>query len=575
MSRIITPVSNSQTFDQWVAATNNVIQAFLTTVTLASNTAGDLSSGNGFITGLFGANTLIATSIRGGNVALSDVLTISSNVNFSGAQANIVANVYITAANIALATNSSVTPVTITSNGSFSRTTIAGDSLNVSSNVAFSGVAFYLPSGNTAQRPAGSAGLFRYNTDTSLLEIYNGSWLTLSAFANGVVTAGLVSFAGNANIAANNVQAAIIETYNEKVSLSGDNMTGNLVINQNGTTLPIGRTGTVLQVASPDGVPGVVSIESFANVAHFVGRRADGLNSAKTALANDDIILSLSAHGYDGNTYLANSDGAIEIRANENLSNTGHGSKVVINLSPIGSTTKTQVLTLTSTLMNVAAAVTFSGNAAVGGNLTVTGVMSGNGVNITTVNAAFLEGHNSGYFSNQAANAAFLSSGVVPAAQIASTGTANSTTWLRGDQAWTALPVGNVASLNTANVSDYRANVASKVLQTDQVWAAAAEVALTDAATIAVDMNAFLNATVTLGGNRTLGNPTNAKPGQAGYIRLNQDGSGSRVITYDTNYKFAGGIKPALSGTAGAIDILYYQVVTSSFIVCSLSRALS
>ncbi len=55
--------------------------------------------------------------------------------------------------------------------------------------------------------------------------------------------------------------------------------------------------------------------------------------------------------------------------------------------------------------------------------------------------------------------------------------------------------------------------------------------ALTDASTIAVDMSVGNNFSVTLGGNRTLGNPTNLTAGQSGVIFITQDGTGSRTLT--------------------------------------------
>lgn len=100
---------------------------------------------------------------------------------------------------------------------------------------------------------------------------------------------------------------------------------------------------------------------------------------------------------------------------------------------------------------------------------------------------------------------------------------------------------------------------------------ALAEVTLTDAATIAVDMSTFLNGVVTLGGNRTLGNPSNVKPGQGGRIRLIQDATGSRTLTVASNWKRAGGAL-ALTTTANAIDVLVYDVVSSSYILYDIIR---
>lgn len=101
------------------------------------------------------------------------------------------------------------------------------------------------------------------------------------------------------------------------------------------------------------------------------------------------------------------------------------------------------------------------------------------------------------------------------------------------------------------------------------IYAAFAEVTLTDAATIAVDMSTFINARVTLGGNRTLGNPTNPKVGQTGYIAVVQDGTGSRTLSYASNWKRAGGA-PVLTTTAAAIDFIFYEVITATYILYDL-----
>ena len=94
--------------------------------------------------------------------------------------------------------------------------------------------------------------------------------------------------------------------------------------------------------------------------------------------------------------------------------------------------------------------------------------------------------------------------------------------------------------------------------------------ALTDAATIAVDMGTANNFSVTLGGNRTLGNPTNLLPGQSGIIYITQDGTGSRTLAYSSFWDFSNGTAPTLTTTAGAVDALIYSVRTSTAIVSVL-----
>jgi len=136
----------------------------------------------------------------------------------------------------------------------------------------------------------------------------------------------------------------------------------------------------------------------------------------------------------------------------------------------------------------------------------------------------------------------------------------------------TNLGLGSISTFPEATTAEYLADTAGKALSTDKVWAAADYVALTDAATIAVDMSTFINATVTLGGNRTLGAPSNTKNGQTGVIEIKQDGTGSRTLAYNSAWKFAGGTAPTLTTTASARDLLFYQVISSSVIYGTLVK---
>ena len=90
--------------------------------------------------------------------------------------------------------------------------------------------------------------------------------------------------------------------------------------------------------------------------------------------------------------------------------------------------------------------------------------------------------------------------------------------------------------------------------------------ALVDGATITPDFADSNNFSVTLGGNRTLANPSNTVAGQSGSIFITQDGTGSRTLAYGSDYDFAGGAAPTLSTTAGAIDRIDYVVRTATSI---------
>ena len=82
---------------------------------------------------------------------------------------------------------------------------------------------------------------------------------------------------------------------------------------------------------------------------------------------------------------------------------------------------------------------------------------------------------------------------------------------------------------------------------------------LTDAANIAWDMSNGNMADVTLGGNRTLDNPTNLVNGSAVLI-VKQDATGGRTLAFGTAYKFPGGVAPTLSTAANAVDIITFIV---------------
>ena len=96
--------------------------------------------------------------------------------------------------------------------------------------------------------------------------------------------------------------------------------------------------------------------------------------------------------------------------------------------------------------------------------------------------------------------------------------------------------------------------------------------ALTDAATIAVDMS-YANFSLTLGGNRTLGAPTNLTAGQSGVITIRQDATGSRTLAYAWPYVFPGGAPPTLSTAKFTTDQLNYFVSSYSTGTCTMTIA--
>ena len=76
----------------------------------------------------------------------------------------------------------------------------------------------------------------------------------------------------------------------------------------------------------------------------------------------------------------------------------------------------------------------------------------------------------------------------------------------------------------------------------------------TDGTTITFDLDSANTHSVTLGGNRTLA-LSNSDAGQKFIIRLTQDGTGSRTVTWFSTIKWAGGVTPTLTTTANKTDV--------------------
>jgi hypothetical protein len=98
-------------------------------------------------------------------------------------------------------------------------------------------------------------------------------------------------------------------------------------------------------------------------------------------------------------------------------------------------------------------------------------------------------------------------------------------------------------------------------------------VALTSGATVTPDFSLSNNFSMTMTISGTLANPTNIVAGQAGQIVVTQDATGSRTLTYGTDFKFAGGSPAVLSTAANSVDVLSYFANTGSTILISPALA--
>jgi len=147
----------------------------------------------------------------------------------------------------------------------------------------------------------------------------------------------------------------------------------------------------------------------------------------------------------------------------------------------------------------------------------------------------------------------------------------------------TAFNVSASGSTITLNLPDASATADGTVNTTTQTFAGvksfgtqgyAPEATLTDGSTIAWNTNGAQTAHVTIAGNRTLSSATNMVGGGCYVLRVTQDATGSRTLSYGTNYKFGAIGAPTLSTAPNKTDIitwysdgtnLYYTGISQGF----------
>jgi hypothetical protein len=129
------------------------------------------------------------------------------------------------------------------------------------------------------------------------------------------------------------------------------------------------------------------------------------------------------------------------------------------------------------------------------------------------------------------------------------------------------------ARLAKSSEADLRASAAGKVVSPDVLWASVSRKDITDAATVTLDFNDGLNWNWdTIGGNRTLANPLNVRAGQQGFIRVKQDATGGRTISFGGKFHGPNGVAPAIDTAPESVTILFYTVIGINHIAISAMK---
>lgn len=119
------------------------------------------------------------------------------------------------------------------------------------------------------------------------------------------------------------------------------------------------------------------------------------------------------------------------------------------------------------------------------------------------------------------------------------------------------------ADIPSASVADIRKGVGSSTINPSTLSAAQGFTTLVDATTVSWDLQTGFNAVWVLGGNRTL-SVSNPKDGWVYTLRVVQDSTGSRTITWPSSFKWGAAGAPTLSTLPNKQDIITIMCINAS-----------
>lgn len=182
MSKNIGIVNTSLSFATLFTQANTLCSVLANEIVTANSSAGGgaTTTGNGFVIGIFGANTIVGNTIQGGNVVTANVLYLGSNVNVN--------------ANYIVGTSLSINATHI-SVGNVSTTTSATEWGNTSVNTTINSVSFMMTAASS-NAVINASGFF-----------YDGIALGTQAAINITTTGG----------AAQNIDSFLISTWRSAV----------------------------------------------------------------------------------------------------------------------------------------------------------------------------------------------------------------------------------------------------------------------------------------------------------------------------------------------------------------------
>ena len=253
MSKTLSSINTTaDTFQNWIDRTNSII-ALLDTEVVTANTAGALTSGNGFVNGHFGANTLVATNIKGGNVTTNSVLTFQTNTAFS---ANVLISQQLIVTNsVSLSNTLLVTGLANASGGLNTTTANATTGINVGANINIT----------TSQINVGNSSV-NVVVNSSMITVGGSNVVTTSTLTN-ITTTGSITLTGTSSQVLDSQTLASIRSSEYLISANNNDANAyqisKILVIHDGTSAYITEYGTMYTNTA------VVTISAGANSTHM------------------------------------------------------------------------------------------------------------------------------------------------------------------------------------------------------------------------------------------------------------------------------------------------------------------
>lgn len=447
---------------------------------------------------------------------------------------------------------------------------------------------------------------------------YSSGWGAIGTFnlSTGVFTLGTFTSTQSANVifagpssgspAAPGFRAMVAADLPASVPLktAANIFTQPQTVSLNSGSLPAALTGTVLRLASADAAATRIELSAFGAQGFFSSVGYGGTAASPTAITSGTQIGGYNAHAYNGASVVG-PIATFRIFAAENIASGHQGSYAEACTTPNASTTLACVMRWEND-GGVTVPFGVTGGSKGAGTLNASGLYdtgnrvlsSASSIPLTQL-APQADQTVVGNVSGGSAVPIALTKTQLTTLVNAFTATLNGAVpnpgsstgkFLRDDATWqTAAGTGTVTSAVIAQGNGIlvtgtctititgTCTVADDIGTNTNLWSATANkivdaahlnsagnlVALTDGASIAVDMSTGINFSLlftTHGGSRTLSNPTNTQAGRTGCMWITQDATGGEGLTLGTSWMTpsSGGI--ALSSGANQTDLVCYAV---------------